>query len=137
MEDGNIDASDVEIDVKGGRVTLEGSVDNRMAKYQIEDLIEQFGVSDVQNNLRVSRRDEGSSSWDRVSGSTGDRVSGSSRSSGGSSQSGTAGGSTNYSTTSSGGGGSTTGSGGAATGSSSGGNTQGSGGSKGPSKSGQ
>lgn len=75
MEDGRIDASDVEIDVKGGRVTLEGSVDSRMAKYQIEDMIEQFGVADVQNNLRVSRREE-AGSWER----------------GGSSQSGSSGG---------------------------------------------
>jgi hypothetical protein len=28
-----------------------------MAKYQIEDMIESFGVGDVQNNLRVSRRE--------------------------------------------------------------------------------
>ena len=38
MQDGNIDASDVEIRVASGLVTLEGSVDSRMAKYQIEDI---------------------------------------------------------------------------------------------------
>jgi hypothetical protein len=59
MEDGRIDASDVEIEVQGGRVTLAGSVDSRMSKYQIEDMIEQFGVGDVQNNLRIARAGEG------------------------------------------------------------------------------
>jgi hypothetical protein len=63
MEDGRVDASDVEIAVKDGCVKLDGSVDSRMAKYQIEDMIESFGVSDVQNNLRVSRdRDDATSS---------------------------------------------------------------------------
>ena len=112
MEEGSVDASDVEIDVKGGRVTLEGSVDNRMAKYQIEDMIEQFGVSDVQNNLRVSRRDEsgdGRSSSERSSqsgssgggsslgmsgsGATADRTAGSGGSGGSSTLGGNTGGS--------------------------------------------
>jgi osmotically-inducible protein OsmY len=70
MEDGRIDASEVEIEVQGGRVTLNGSVDSRMAKYQIEDVIEQFGVDDVQNNLRVSRGESGSMS-SSTSGSPG------------------------------------------------------------------
>jgi BON domain len=62
MEEGGIDASDVEVTVASGRVTLEGSVDNRMSKYQIEDMIETLGVGDVQNNLRVSRDHEWSGS---------------------------------------------------------------------------
>ena len=44
MQDSNIDASEVEISVVSGLVTLEGSVDSRMAKYQIEDMIEATGV---------------------------------------------------------------------------------------------
>jgi hypothetical protein len=70
MEDGNVDASDVEIEVKDGRVKLDGSVDSRMAKYQIEDMIESFGVGDVQNNLRISR-DQGSSGGTSQYGSSG------------------------------------------------------------------
>jgi hypothetical protein len=61
METSGIDASDVEVEVQAGRVTLEGNVDSRMAKYQIEDMVEAIGVSDVQNNLRISRNGESSS----------------------------------------------------------------------------
>jgi hypothetical protein len=68
MQDPSLDASEVEIQVVGGRVTLEGSVDSRMEKYQIEDVVEATGVSDVQNNLRISR---GSDSWQSQSSGRG------------------------------------------------------------------
>ena len=109
MEDGSLDASEVEVEVTSGRVTLNGTVDSRMAKYQIEDLVEQIGVPDVQNNLRVSHGETGA--WDRgreqssqqgssggasslgmsASGSTSDRTTGASSSS--SSSTGSSGGS--------------------------------------------
>lgn len=54
-EDPDIDPSEVTISVQGGRVTLEGTVDSRHSKNAIEDVAEQFGVQDVQNNLRVQR----------------------------------------------------------------------------------
>lgn len=49
-----IDASNIRVEVKGGEVTLSGSVDNREAKHRAERLIEDIsGVAHVQNNLRV------------------------------------------------------------------------------------
>ena len=50
-----IDPSEVSITVQGGKITLEGTVDSRQTKNAIEEAAEQFGVSDVQNNLRVQR----------------------------------------------------------------------------------
>ncbi|HET9473513.1 MAG TPA: BON domain-containing protein, partial [Steroidobacteraceae bacterium] len=55
-DDPDIDPSDVTITVTGGRITLEGTVDSRQTKNAIEDVAEQFGVQDVQNNLRVQRQ---------------------------------------------------------------------------------
>ena len=60
-DDPHIDASDVTVTVQSSRVTLEGSVDSRHTKNLIEDVAEQFGVDDVQNNLRVQRWGQGQS----------------------------------------------------------------------------
>lgn len=50
-----IDASDVEVNVRGGEVTLSGSVRDRGDKRQAEDLAERVsGVREVHNNLRVA-----------------------------------------------------------------------------------
>jgi osmotically-inducible protein OsmY len=57
-DDPHIDASEVTVNVQGGKVTLEGTVDSRRTKNAIEDVAEQFGVQDVQNNLRVQRSGE-------------------------------------------------------------------------------
>jgi hypothetical protein len=67
-EDPEIDPGDVSITVASSRVTLEGSVDSRRTKNAIEDIVEQFDVSDVQNNLRVSREAVSSSQsdWERT-----------------------------------------------------------------------
>ena len=55
MEDRFIDASDVEVTVKAGEVTLSGSVTSRGLKRRAEDLAEMAsGVTHVQNNLRVA-----------------------------------------------------------------------------------
>jgi osmotically-inducible protein OsmY len=54
-DDPEIDASEVSITVQGGKVTLDGTVDSRHCKNAIEDIAEQFGVQDVQNNLRVQK----------------------------------------------------------------------------------
>lgn len=49
-----IDASDVEVRVQGGEITLTGTVPNRRAKRLVEDVAERvFGAKDVQNNVRV------------------------------------------------------------------------------------
>lgn len=54
MEDPYLDASDIEVDVKDGEVTLNGTVFDRRAKRHAEDLVERIsGVGHVQNNLRA------------------------------------------------------------------------------------
>lgn len=54
--DGNIDASDIEVIVKEGEVTLRGSVSDRQSKHYAEDILEGVpGVHDIQNELRVTR----------------------------------------------------------------------------------
>lgn len=58
-DDSRIDASDVEVHVKGGEVTLAGSVRSRQEKRFTEDLAEQIsGVREVNNNLKVKAADE-------------------------------------------------------------------------------
>jgi hypothetical protein len=54
-EDDMVDASDVEVTVAGGEVTLNGTVQDRMQKRRAEDCAEAAsGVRHVQNNLRVA-----------------------------------------------------------------------------------
>lgn len=56
--DHDVDASEIEVHVTAGVVTLEGTVHERHAKRLAEDISELVrGVKDVQNNLRVLRRD--------------------------------------------------------------------------------
>lgn len=51
-----IDASEIEVDVKDGVVTLKGNIHDRPAKRLAEDLIENLpGVRDVQNQLTVDK----------------------------------------------------------------------------------
>ena len=65
-----IDASNLEVRVESGQVTLSGTVSDREQKRRAEDLIEQVsGVREVHNNLRVSQ-DTGSAGTS--SGSTSD-----------------------------------------------------------------
>ena len=53
-EDRFIDASNIEVEVKEGEVTLSGTVSSRGLKRRAEDLAEMAaGVSHIQNNLRV------------------------------------------------------------------------------------
>lgn len=50
----HIDASDVEVEVNNGVVTLKGQVENRLIKYLAEDEAERCsGVTEVDNQLRV------------------------------------------------------------------------------------
>lgn len=50
----HIDATDIEVKVAGGEVTLSGDVDSRNTKRAAEDLVERcHGVRDVHNSLRV------------------------------------------------------------------------------------
>jgi hypothetical protein len=53
--DRRIDASDVTIEVEGGKVTLYGSVAHRQMKHWIEDIVAEIhGVTDVENKLTVA-----------------------------------------------------------------------------------
>ena len=57
-DDDRVDASNIEVTVKNGEVTLSGLVPDRETKRLAEDCIENLsGVKDVQNNIRVMSRD--------------------------------------------------------------------------------
>jgi osmotically-inducible protein OsmY len=54
-DDEHIDASNIDIVVKGGEVTLTGTVEDRRAKRLAEDIADRCsGVKDIQNQLKVS-----------------------------------------------------------------------------------
>lgn len=54
MEDAELDASDIEVTVKKGEVTLQGQVGNRQDKRRAEECAEMCaGVVDVQNNIKI------------------------------------------------------------------------------------
>lgn len=55
MEHGQIDASDMEVKVENGEVTLSGSVNSREARRLAEDLAASvFGAKDVHNRVKVN-----------------------------------------------------------------------------------
>jgi Flp pilus assembly secretin CpaC len=77
-----IDAGEVSVAVKEGKVTLEGSVPERSMKHRIEDIAEQCsGVKDVDNRIRIARDQGEHGLW----GSSGSSASESTRASGASS----------------------------------------------------
>jgi osmotically-inducible protein OsmY len=52
----DLDASEVELHVEGGEVTLTGTVDSRDAKWLTEDLVNMVaGVREVNNRLKIAR----------------------------------------------------------------------------------
>jgi osmotically-inducible protein OsmY len=54
---GHIDATDIEVTVQNGEVTLKGHVDNRQAKRMAEELVEGIsGVKDVTNQIKVQQQ---------------------------------------------------------------------------------
>jgi len=56
MEDRYVDASEIDVTVVGGEVTLAGMVDSREMKRRAEDIAASaLGVKDVHNSLRVRR----------------------------------------------------------------------------------
>lgn len=62
MQTNDVDASDVEIAVQNGEVTLTGTVGSRHCKYGVEHVAESvLGVSDVINQVRVTREQASSS----------------------------------------------------------------------------
>jgi osmotically-inducible protein OsmY len=55
-DDYSVDASDIDIAVRNGTVTLSGSVDERWMKHHVEDLVDRCsGVQEIENRLTVSR----------------------------------------------------------------------------------
>lgn len=53
-DDAWLDASNINVSVSGGEVTLSGTVDSREAKHRAERIVEDLsGVGHVQNNIRV------------------------------------------------------------------------------------
>lgn len=58
LHDG-VDVSEVSVEVAAGVVTLSGMVEDRYEKHLIEDIADDvFGVQDVENRIRVQRRDD-------------------------------------------------------------------------------
>ena len=56
---GMIDASDIEVSVQDGEVTLRGVVEHREAKWLAEEIAESvFGVKEVNNQIKVKQRGE-------------------------------------------------------------------------------
>ena len=56
-QDDYIDATDIEVRVANGIVTLTGTVEDRMTKRRTEDVVESIrGVQDVENQLRIGRQ---------------------------------------------------------------------------------
>ena len=52
----DLDATEIELHVEGGEVTLTGTVDSRDAKWLAEDLVNSVaGVREVSNRLKVAR----------------------------------------------------------------------------------
>lgn len=62
--DWSVDATNINVRVENGEMTLDGTVDSRQAKRRAEDCVERVsGVRHVQNNLRVSDPRTRSSSY--------------------------------------------------------------------------
>jgi osmotically-inducible protein OsmY len=79
-DDPFVDASDIDVTVANGEVTLTGTVDHRSTKRRAEDLAEAVsGVKNVENRLRVSQvtgsQNSGLSGMNNPSGSTGSQSS--------------------------------------------------------------
>jgi hypothetical protein len=56
---GELDATDIEVDVDGAEVTLKGTVPDRHSKRLAERIVEGvYGVDDVHNRLKVRRHDD-------------------------------------------------------------------------------
>ena len=75
MDHDGIDASEVEVKVKDGEVVLEGTIEDRRLKFEVERLCDAIsGVKDVRNNLKVQgrERERGASSAQAGNGSSGE-----------------------------------------------------------------
>jgi len=60
-EHGDIDASDIDVKVQNGEVTLTGTVPEKRFKHMVEQIVESLsGVQEVNNQLRTKREDTSS-----------------------------------------------------------------------------
>lgn len=65
----DIDATDLEVEVRDGRVILSGGVPDRWMKHRAEDLADAvLGVTEVENRVRVLRRGDAGSDEERPAG---------------------------------------------------------------------
>jgi hypothetical protein len=74
QDDRRLDPREIEVDVRGGEVTLRGVVADREQKRRVEDLAEVAGVVDVHNHLTIRNRQAGEgrgSMWRRGFGMSG------------------------------------------------------------------
>ncbi|HYD89287.1 MAG TPA: BON domain-containing protein [Vitreimonas sp.] len=72
-DDPDVDASEIDVKVSNGQVTLAGTVDSRDEKRRAEDCAEAVsGVRDVQNNLRVQRSESSPRATSKQGRSAGD-----------------------------------------------------------------
>ena len=74
MQAGNVDSSEVTVNVVSGAVTLEGTVPDRYMKHCIEDVVDACpGVQDIDNRIRVDRgwANRANDEWNRNRGSQG------------------------------------------------------------------
>lgn len=59
MQDSWVDASDIDVIVKQGEITLEGTVTDRQQKKRAEDVVSScMGVIDVHNRLKLRKDDD-------------------------------------------------------------------------------
>lgn len=85
LTEADIDASDIEVKVEQGIVTLEGSVHARWMKHQAEDITDDVGgVKDIHNQLRVQSggADAGSATGTNITPAPGSAATGTAGSSG-------------------------------------------------------
>lgn len=69
----HIDASEIEVEVSEGEVRLSGCVGDRRTKYAVEELVEHCaGAADIDNQLRVQRREEREQAQELASGRPGE-----------------------------------------------------------------
>jgi osmotically-inducible protein OsmY len=57
-DDAHIDASDISVEVREGKVTLSGTVPDKLTRWRVEDVVDSIGIGDVSNRLRVAERDQ-------------------------------------------------------------------------------
>lgn len=70
MQDHELDATNIEVQVKDGEVTLSGTVEDRSARRRAEDCIEYVGgVKHIQNNIRIAESNEAAAGKRTKSGS--------------------------------------------------------------------